>query len=422
MKILVFILIVAIALVLVYFEQYWKFLLLPLFVVLISLGRKEKRWYNPFFLLLVSLSSFLLYSYDMAPILLQDLEPTTIALIILCFTALIFGFVCVKKHYVQPVQSYGYIENFWVVFIIGLIPTALSYILYGNILDMTGEDMLDTKAKYSIPMIGQLAYFLPASIIVACKKNSTPLILLSLGISLLAALMTVTKTAMLMALIFFVIGLSHFQPDILNSKYTKLVKKYSVIWIPALICYMFMFNNSIRHDASSASSMEYVEKSGSRLVNNTTDFGEGMFLNYLYFCSPWGNLEYNIMNNSNRGYGANTFSQFGKKIGMNVETVEKIQPSFLNTHSFITDFYLDFGYFGAIIASFFLGMIIYFFYCKFGKSDDPLLLAHYALISFATIMLFFSNHFTNGYLLNYLITFGGYYLVFHNFKQNRQWT
>ena len=74
----------------------------------------------------------------MAPILLQDLEPTTIALIILCFTALIFGFVCVKKHYVQPVQSYGYIENFWVVFIIGLIPTALSYILYGNILDMTG--------------------------------------------------------------------------------------------------------------------------------------------------------------------------------------------------------------------------------------------------------------------------------------------
>ena len=416
MKKLVYILIIAIALVLVYFEQYWKFLLLPLFVVLISLGRKEERWYNPFFLLIVSLISFLLYSYDMAPVLLQELEPSTIILIILCFTAILMGFVCVKKVDVTPIKSNGYIENFWVIFIIGLIPTVLSYILYGNILDMTGEDMLDTKAKYSIPMIGQLAYFLPASIIVACKKNSTPLILLSLGISILAALMTVTKTAMLMALIFFIIGLSHFHPDILNSRCSKFVKKYAIIWIVILISYMFMYNNSIRHDASSTSSMEYVERSGSRIISSTTEFGEGMFLNYLYFCSPWGNLEYNIDHNPNRGYGSNTFAQFGKKLGVNVNTIEKIQPTFLNTHSFITDFYLDFGYVGAIIASFFLGLIIYFFYWKFGKSDDSLFLAHYAVISFATIMLFFSNHFTNGYLLNYLITFGGYYWVFHKFK------
>ena len=419
MRKVIFLLVIAVTLIFVYFGQYWKLLLIPIIAILITLGSKEERWYNPFLLLLVSLISFLLYSYDMAPVLLQDLEPSTITLIILCFTAILMGFVCVKKIAVIPIKSNGYIENFWVIFIVGLIPTMTSYILYGNILDMTGDEMLDTKAKYNIPLIGQLAYFLPASIIVACKKNSTPLILLSLGVSFLAALMTVTKTAMLMAIIFFIIGLSHFHPDILNSRYSRFVKKYAIIWITILISYMFMYNNSIRHDASSASSMEYVEKSGSRLISSTTEFAEGMFLNYLYFCSPWGNLEYNIDHNPNRGYGSNTFAQFGKKLGVNVNTIEKIQPAFLNTHSFITDFYLDFGYIGTVIASFLLGMIIYFFYCKFGKSDDPLLLGHYALISFATIMLFFSNHFTNGYLLNYLITFGGYYCFFHNFKLKR---
>ena len=88
-----------------------------------------------------------------------------------------------------------------------------------------------------------------------------------------------------------------------------------------------------------------------------------------------------------------------------------MQPAFLNTHSFITDFYLDFGYFGAMLASFILGCIIFYCYRKYGLSSDALLVSFYVLISYATLMLFFSNHFIIGYLLNYYITFGGYYLL-----------
>ena len=85
-----------------------------------------------------------------------------------------------------------------------------------------------------------------------------------------------------------------------------------------------------------------------------------------------------------------------------------MNPTFLNTHTYITDFYIDFGYVGAIIASFILGCLIFFFYKKYGMSNDPLLIGFYVLIAYATFMMFFSNHFVNGYLLNYFITLVGF--------------
>lgn len=397
---------------LLYLEESIKIILIPLLVVCFYLGHKEEVWFNPYNILIISLISYLLYDYRIAPFFLQELSISTELLIILCFTAIIFGFSFCRILNINNATSIKKTENFWIILLIGLIPTTASVILFGNILEMEGTEMLETREKYSIPLIGQLAYFLPASIIIACRNNNSRLICLSIFLSLLAAFMTITKTAILVCLIFVIIGFTKFNPDILQTKHIKILKKTSLFWFPVLLIYVFILNNSVRHDAGTSTSMDYIERSGTMLVDDYTDFGESMFLNYLYYCSPWGNLQYNIDHNSMVGYGKNTFAQFGKKFGIEVDTVEKIEPTFLNTHSFITDFFIDFGYLGAIIASFILGFLIYFFYRKFGISDDPLLLAHYALICYATTMLFFSNHFTNGYLLNYLITFGGYSALF----------
>ena len=169
---------------------------------------------------------------------------------------------------------------------------------------------------------------------------------------------------------------------------------------------MFMYNNNIRHDATSKKKMSYVESSSSNLWGKTNLF-QNLFLDYVYYVQPWSNLNYNIERNNNEGsIGGNSLAQFGKKIGIDTNARKKIQPFFFNTHTFLTDYYLDFGIVVAVFVAFLLGILIYTCYVRFGLSDDPLLLSFYILVAYATIMMFFSNHFNNGYLLNYFITFG----------------
>ncbi|GEM_PF-5341453 len=385
-----------------------------LVIICFTFGSKEHNWYNPFYLLNVTLASYLLYEPSFSPGFFSVLSPMTVVMIVGGFVMLILGFYVAKQFKYSAINVGGHTESFWVVLTIGVIPVAISYYIYGNVLDMTGKDMLDTKGKISLPVIGQLAYFLPAAIIIACKKNDTKKILISLAFSLLSAFMTLTKTAFIVTLLFFLVGTTAFNPEMMEYKSVKMLRKFSYLWIPALVIFMFFYNNSIRHEASSSQSMNYIEQGNARSISSNGDFAENMFLNYLYFCSPWSNLEYNVHNNRERGHGRIIFAQFAKKAGITVKTVPKINPTFLNTHSFITDFYLDFGFEGALVNSFILGWIIFFFYRKFGCSNDPLLVSFYCLIAYATIMLFFSNHFTIGYLLNYFITFGGYYVIYRS--------
>ena len=408
------ILLIVSAIVFCIFGQWQKVITVLLIIFCFRKGMTTKDLFSPYVLLIVPLTSYLLYFAELGPAFLADLQTRTDFLIVLCFTAIVIAFTVMKALKIKPVKTKrSYNENFWVICIIGLIPAVLSYILYGSVFDATGDAMLEIKEKQSLPVIGQLAYFLPASIIVACKNNNSKQIIIAVFLSFFAAALTLTKTSLLVALIFTLAGLYQFNPGIVNSKPALFIKKYIYIWLPVLVIYMFMANNSIRQEAQGGGAMEYVELSNSHLITNRGNLVQGLFLNYLYLCSPWSNLDYNVQRINEISGGSNSFAQFADKLGIKVETVEKLEPAFLNTHSFITDFYIDFGYLGAIMASFVLGCIIYFFYSKFYFSGDALLLAYYCLIAFATIMLFFSNHFVNGYLLNYLITFCGYYLIIH---------
>lgn len=388
-----------------------------IFIVLLCIlkGKKQQSLVNPYYLLIPTCISYLLYTSKMGHVILMPLSNSTHILIILCISAIFISFVLADNLKIHPVKKTTYNENFFLIMIIGLIPTVVSVLIYGNPLGMEGEEALEAKQNFTIPIIGQLQYFLQASIIVACKNNNSKQIIFSFLISLFVAVISLTKTAMLVTVLFTLIGFLKFKPRILYSKKIKILRKYAYIIVPALLIFGFIFNNTFRRVAQS-SNLDYVESLRPEILSDKSELSQNMYLNYLYYCSPWGNLQYNISYNHSHSNGNNSFAQFAKKLGITLEPAEKIQPSFLNTHSFITDFYLDFGYFGSILASFILGYIIFFSYRKYGLSNDPLLLSFYALISYATVMLFFSNHFIIGYLLNYYITFGGFYLIMHKFR------
>lgn len=386
--------------------DYTKLVAWLIFLLCLKKTNRSQIWYSPYYLFMPTILSYILYWDKLGGIFMNPLTLNTRIFALSGIMAVVLGFVFCQNIKRKPIKVGGFVESFYLIFIIGLLPTALSYMLYGNIASLDGEEMLEAKEKFTLPVIGQLAYFLPASIVVACKKNDTKKIVLALFFSFLAALMTISKTALLLSLIYFLISITKFNPSIMNTKIYKLIDRFKYVVIPVLVIAMFVYNNNKRYDAGGDEEMSFVESSSTNIWG-TDNFSQNMFLNYCYFVQPWSNLNYNIENNHKEGsFGGNSFAQFGKKIGIDTNARKKIQPSFFNTHTFLIDYYLDFGVIGAIFVSFLLGVLIYTCYMRFGLSDDPLLISFYILIAYATVMMFFSNHFNNGYLLNYFVTFG----------------
>lgn len=390
-----------------YTGDYTKLVAWVLFVYSYFQARKNEHWFCPYYLFMPTIFSYVLYSSEIGGVFMDELGMNTRLFILFGLAAVVLGFSLGKRMKRKTIIVGNWTENFWLVFLVGLLPTALLYIMFGNIASLEGEELLEAREQFSLPVIGQLAYFLPASIVVACKKNDTKLILLALFFSLIAALLTISKTALLLTLVFFVVAISKFKPSITTTRVFRIIDRVKYVVIPTLVIAMFVYNNNKRHVSNSSPEMNYVEKSSSTTIWGTDNFSQNMFLNYCYFVQPWSNLNYNIENNRLDGYvGGNSLAQFGKKLGLDTHPRIKLQPTFFNTHTFLTDYYLDFGYFFGVIVCFLMGILIYSCYVRFGLSDDPLLISFYILMAYATIMMFFSNHFNNGYLLNYFITFG----------------
>lgn len=372
-------------------------------------SEQEAKWYSPYFLFMATIISYILYLPVLGGVFMDDLLLETRIFVVLSLFAVCIGFSCMRNMGKKPLDIGVISENYSLVFLLGLLPTAISYYMFGNITQLEGSEMIEAKENFSLPIIGQLAYFLPASIVVAAKKDNTKLIILSVFFSFLAALLTISKTAILITFIFIVIAISKYNPSITLNPIYKKINSLKFIIIPVLLIALFIYNNNIRQEATSDREMAYVEYSESTVFSQfgTGNFTQNMFLNYCYFVQPWSNLNYNIENNRREGsFGGNTLAQFGKKLGIKTHPISKIQPYFLNTHTFLTDYYLDFGFFFGVVMAYILGMFIYYCYARFGLSDDPLLISFDILVSYATVMMFFSNHFNNGYLLNYFITFG----------------
>lgn len=414
-KILNFILIALVVVLAIYVGWAQAYTMLLIYYCVIE-GKKQSHFLNPFYLLTLTLFSFVIYNEEIGGIFMMPLSDEVKWMIVGSFTMVIVG-LKVGTNFTTRAKKVGcYVENYWVIFWVGLIPTLLAVYLYGNVLDMSGDAMMDAKEKMVLPGLGQLLYFLPASIIVACKKNNTKLIILSTTMALWAAYLTVTKTAIMVVMVFLLVGLISFRPSIVENKVAKFFRAYAVILVPVFLLYTFMGNTTKRLDATNVSTNS-IQKAESTLKYDS-DFADGMFSNYLYLSAAWSNVEYNVVHNKVTGDGRNTIWQFARKVGVDYDKTEKIEPFTFNVHTYITDWYLDFGYFGPIVMSLFLGMFVFFCYKKFCLSDDPLYIAFYAIVAEATLMMFFSNHFNGGSVLNYFITFIGYSFFARTFKKD----
>ena len=135
------------------------------------------------------------------------------------------------------------------------------------------------------------------------------------------------------------------------------------------------------------------------------------FPSYMYMTTPLSNFAYLVEINNEQTNGAMTLwpiiSTFQLKRLYDFEEIAKqfrLWP--YNTHTFLADFFLDFGTVGLVFLPIILGLLVYFMYVRSLRSIDVLVHAEYMYFSYAVLMMFFSNHFTSiAYPLRIVLVF-----------------
>lgn len=157
--------------------------------------------------------------------------------------------------------------------------------------------------------------------------------------------------------------------------------------------------------------------------NDRISFNGPSFLRmpYIYLIQAWNNVQFVIDTQNTRTYGLWMLKPL---LGyLQIDTLfdkyyELIPANSFNTFTYITCLYKDFGFYGSVFGSFFLGYYVKKIRLQVCKNGSAFSTASYALVAMATLEMFFSNHFFSlsypftiviiGYLYRFVFKMNGY--------------
>lgn len=160
-----------------------------------------------------------------------------------------------------------------------------------------------------------------------------------------------------------------------------------------IMIFSFSFANKERGKYDSVSGLSNYENNGVEWSGNAS-----LFLPYMYFTTPWTNLQY-VVETNQRNSAFLVLKPILGYVGLDeyfgIDDSEKIfEPySSFNTYTFIACHFSDFGKWFSILPTLFLGWYIKKIYTRYLLSQSPLDTSVYCLVALATTDMFFSNHF-----------------------------
>ena len=345
-------------------------------------GRQQKYIINPYYLLIMTPISLLIY-YNIGDSFLVDLTVDTWLLIISNVNALLFGLVYTSKtkfreRIIRISKRKRLYKRLSLIFvIIGIIPP----IIYG----FTG---IIIYFSYIISM------FATVGVITAFASKNKKLCFITIAIYLIPMIFgEASKTGVLTLLIAMLVAYEKFYMNFSTiAAYAKARKRIIIgctLAIPMMI-YAFTFANKDRGSYDNEEIFSYYE---TRVEWN---YNTAYFMPYMYIVTPWANLQYVTEYQDTRSYGYwFTKPVLGVFLGDKLLKDDYIPQSYsaFNTFSFIGLHFKDFGYWGSLFASLFLGFFIKKVYSLYSQSPSPFDAASYVFTAQATLELFFSNHF-----------------------------
>lgn len=379
----------------------------------------EKDWFSPFSIFSLFFFCLFIYSSEVCPYFLPQISTRSIILILLGSSSFILGMVAFKKYRIkirsnknfkdqkQIRTSYSPKYSYWILLMVGLTPTVISAAIKGvpamTVEGLSGNEIQEVRTSFFIPVFSMLSCLTNVALITVMSTQKKKQIIYVLIIVLISSSMVFAKLDLVFTMFFAAYGVIKYK--LVPSKTSKLM-----LIIGAVVIFL-MLSQSYRYarggDAEKLYTFEnnYISYGSKYYSENLRD----IYLTYMYMVTPFSNLDYIFENFKNYTNGKMTFwslisiSQIKRIYGLK-PILKPIRVWPFNTHTFLADFYMDFGILGVSILPFFLGIFVYYFYSRTLISNDPLVISIYLYWGLATLMMFFSNHFTSvGYPLHYLI-------------------
>lgn len=377
-----------------------------LIVTLVWLGKRESQPINPYVLFLTTPISLILYSESISPVFLPKMNLEVQFVIILGMFSYLAGLLTLSGNTLPGAVRKSRNYSFSTFLILGLTPHLLGIAREGIPALMIDSNL--ARSKYLLPVIGQLILFLPLTILVAFKDNSRKKIVISIAVNLIGSILLMSKFSIFLFLIFLAVGFIRYQ-GIRLFPHPKVLVILTLMLVPVIFNYIFELRDE------NEQSIYFWRNNISFSISLLDDYGDYLYLPYIYLTSPWSNFTYiyDITNHFDFGtrsmYGILSFFQLESFVA---HAEREIRTLPFNTHAYLTDFYLDFGLFGIFSLSYVLGVMVMQIYVKATRSKDLMDEAIWIIFGFASTMLFFNNHFTNlSYPFISILFFVGYRFV-----------
>lgn len=346
----------------------------------LSRGNKERYVVNPYYLFILTTLSLLLY-FNIGSAFLLDLTVNTWLLIIANINALLLGIsatanIKFKERVPSQCQARKLYTNLaWIFTIVGILP-AYYFRFTDNVLPLS----------YIIGMLSTAR--LMCAFATRQKKLSIIITIIYVSPIVLGG---ASKTGVLTLLLATMIAFEKFYSVKNVDEYKKIRKRLIICCICAIpiMVSVFTFANKDRGSYNADDNLSYYKE---RVDWN---YSASYFMPYMYIVTPWANLQYVTETQDKRSDG---YWMMKPIIGIfsseepPSEYVPQAYSSF-NTFSFIGLHFKDFGYWGSLILSFFLGFFIKKVYSLYVQSPTAFDAAQYVFTAQATLELFFSNHF-----------------------------
>lgn len=331
----------------------------------LGLGVQEVKIVNPYYLFLLTPLTLLTF-VDLGGSYFTPLEVNTWNLAIINIYAFIFAL-----RYTPDYSSSD------VTYDLGKKTYRHMFILY----------ILSWLAPFSGPLYSVLI-LLPSVVVLLAfsAKNIKIIILYTLFLLFSLIVGAASKSGILTVLFAYLIGYEHYYVTDSRQKVKVLLLSICAVFI---MIFAFSFANKERGSYDAEEGLEYYTRDGLEW-----DYDAGLLLPYMYLETPWINLQYVSETQDTRTYGLWALKPFLGYVGLRDNNVYVMVPySSFNTFTFISCHFKDFGYYGSILLSLFLGFFVKKVYSLSCYRPTPFVLGAYVLVAQATLEMFFSNHF-----------------------------
>ena len=369
---------------------------LMLLVLCIFRGRREKYLINPYYLFAITPLSLLIYvnlSYNY----MVDLTVHTWILAIINMAAFLIA-MDFTPNYRSTYRCIGagegekLIKNTAALLVMGFLPS-----VYRSI---TGTIM---------PLASVFSLFTSAGLVCALKSKNKKVIICVLIAFAVSYWGYVSKSSILSLALGILIGFEKYYLSTRKQKITLIA--LSGVGLLVMV-FAFTFANQDRGTVTAAESVAYYARYGGVTWNRNN----ALLMPYMYLTTPWANLQHVIETQNTRTYGLWLIKPILGYLQLdNLFEKEYLLSAYsnFNTLTFIATQFKDFGYWGSIISSVFLGYFTKKVYSRHVLSRSPLDVASYVLVGQAVLQMFFSNEFfTQSFPFTIVIIMGIYKYVF----------